>query len=173
MGQLYGLPNRVLSEIATKLMNNQDFAKLLYYKLLGEDDDDLFSMPDIENPISVLSKKQVFISQKSPKLLKEEDVTVAISLNDMRNYTSNSKNIKTIELEILIISHVNCNDTPNGARDIAIVAAIESILENNNVSSIGKCKLARVNPLYGLPSEFNGYGMIIRVDGFDNVRVDV
>lgn len=173
MGQLYGLPNRVLSEIATELMSNQDFAKLMYYKTVGEDDDDIFELPDIENPVRVLSKTQVFISQKSPKLLKTEDITVAISLNDMRNYTSNSKNIKTIEVEILVITHLKCNDTPNGARDIAVVAAIEDILDDAKVSSIGKCKLVRVNPLYGLPAEFCGYSVVIRVDGFDNTRIDL
>ena len=171
MAKLYGLANYLMSEIAVRLLNNKEFTKFVYYKDISNKD--ILSLPDVENP-SVALKNQIFRNRRSPKILEEQDVCVFMYLDDMRNRSAKTHNIKTIWINIGFVVHQSCSSTLNGSREVAIISAIEKALDNMKFSkAIGTCELERVIPLAGIPFEWNGYEITLKLDGFTSLGTDV
>ena len=166
MAKLYGLGNIVMSDIATRLMTNSDFNKLVYYKDIDEDGEDILSQPDLENPVEKLYKKQVWLHRRPDKILHDKDVNIFITLDDFRNESSMNTNIKTLTFKIMILVHKDCLLTPNGLRDVALLCSISDIIEKDDYfKGLGKCNVYRVNQLYGLNTEYSGYEVVCKVDG--------
>ncbi|HBF7094923.1 TPA: hypothetical protein KOU56_004050, partial [Clostridioides difficile] len=67
-------PNKMISNIGTTLMSNQDFAKFMIYN--DESQKDILSMPDIKNPVKELRNKKVFLNRRVEKVLKDVDISV-------------------------------------------------------------------------------------------------
>lgn len=172
MAKLYGLPNYLITEIATKLMLHPEFYKFVYYQDIDEKGEDILEQPDLDSPIEVLSqgerkRRQVFLNRRPDKILQEQGVNVFIYLDDMRNYTARSKKIKTVSIKIGIVLHEKCLPTPNGSRDICLVSAIEKILEGSKfIKGLGTCEVVRSIQLFGLPVEYSGYEILCSIDGF-------
>ena len=171
MAKLYGLANYLMSEIFIRLLNNKEFTKFVYYKSVS--DKDILSLPDLDNPAMML-KNQIFRNRRTPKILEEQDVTIFISLDDIRNYTARSNRIKTIWINIGLIVHQSCSNTINGSREVAIISAIEKALNNMTFSkAIGVCEVDRVIKLSGLPYEWNGYEVSVKLDGFTELGTNL
>lgn len=172
MAKLYGLPNYLITEVATKLMLHPDFYKFVYYKDISEDGEDILKQPDLDSPIEMLSqgekdKRQVFLNRRPDKILHEQDVNIFIYFDDMKKYTASSRRIKTVFIKIGILIHEQCLPTPNGSRDMCIISSIESILEGAKfVKGLGTCEIVRANQLFGLPVEYSGYELLCSIDGF-------
>lgn len=173
MAKLYGLGNYLITEMATKLMLNPEFYKFVYYKDIGDnDDDDILAQDDLDSPIEVLSQgdkqnRSVFLNRRPNKILHTQGVNIFIYLDDMRNYTANSKRIKTVFIRVGILIHEQCLDTPNGSRDICLISAIEKILEGSSfIKGLGSCEVVRVNPLNAISVEYSGYDVLCSIDGF-------
>ena len=58
MAKLYGLGNVIISEVLTRLITNPDFYKLVYYKDVDEEGEDILSMPDLDDPVGELYKNK-------------------------------------------------------------------------------------------------------------------
>lgn len=171
MAKLYGLANYLMSEIIIRLLNNKEFTKFVYYKDVSNKD--ILSLPDLDNP-SMMLKNQIFRNRRTPKILEEQDVCVFMYLDDMRNYSARSNKIKTIWINIGFIVHQSCSPTVNGSREIAIISAIEKALDSMTFSkSLGICQVERAIPLSGLPYEWNGYEVSIKLDGFTEVGTNI
>lgn len=171
MAKLYGLANYLMSEIVIRLLNNKEFTKFVYYKDVSNKD--ILSLPDLDNP-SMMLKNQIFRNRRTPKILEEQDVCVFMYLDDMRNYSARSNKIKTIWINIGFIVHQSCSPTVNGSREIAIISAIEKALDSMTFSkSLGICQVERAIPLSGLPYEWNGYEVSIKLDGFTEVGTNI
>ncbi|MGL5718479.1 MAG: hypothetical protein ACRCX2_36080 [Paraclostridium sp.] len=162
MAKLYGLGNYILSELMTKLIMDKDFNKFVYYK----DKKDVLSQPDLDNPFVQL-KGQIYKNRRPVKILTEEEVCVFAYLDDVRNYEAKSKKIKTVWINISFLVHNNLSETDYGVREIALISAIEKVVENGMFqSSLGNVEIERVRSLQGLPYEWNGYSVIVKCDGF-------
>ncbi|MGL5191667.1 MAG: hypothetical protein ACRC7S_18660 [Cetobacterium sp.] len=162
MAKLYGLGNYILSELMTKLIMDKDFNKFVYYK----DKKDVLSQPDLDNPFVQL-KGQIFKNRRPVKVLTEEDVCIFAYLDDVRNYEAKSKKIKTVWINVSFLVHGNLSDTEHGLREIALISAIEKVVEKGVFqSSLGKVEVERVRSLQGVPYEWNGYNLTIKCDGF-------
>ena len=171
MAKLYGLANYLMSEIIIRLLNNKEFTKFIYYKEVSNKD--ILSLPDLDNPAMML-KNQIFRNRRTPKILEEQDVCVFIHLDDIRNYSARSNKIKTIWINVGFIVHQSCSTTINGSSEVAIISAIEKALEGMTFSkAIGVCEVDRVMPLSGLPYEWNGYQVSIKLDGFTELGTNV
>ena len=169
MSKLYGVANRISQEIGAVLVNNSDFNKLLYYKHIK--DKDIFEQPDLDDAVEMLIGKQVFFNRRIPKLLRESDICITINTNDITNTFTKTRSIKRVLIDILIIGHDDCLDTIHGQREVALLCAIQEILEEQTLGGIGKCKLLRVNPLVNIPTEFSGYSTVVEVTAFDNAII--
>ena len=91
MAKLYGLGNVIVSDVLTRLITNPDFYKLVYYKDVDEEGEDILSMPDLEDPVSALYKKQVWLHRRPDKVLHNQDVNVFITLEDFRNESAKNQ----------------------------------------------------------------------------------
>ena len=171
MAKLYGLANYLMSEITVRLLNNKEFTKFVYYKEVS--DKDILSLPDLDNP-TIMLRNQIFRNRRSPKILEEQDVSVFMYLGDIRNYSARSNKIKTIWINVGFVVHQSCSSTINGSREVAIASAIEKALDNMTFSkAIGVCEVERVMPLSGLPFEWNGYQVSIKLDGFSEIGTNI
>ena len=169
MAKLYGLGNVIVSEIATRLMTNSDFNKLVYYKDVDEDGEDILSMPDLEDPVGELYRKQVWLHRRPDKVLHNQDVNVFITLDDFRNEYAKNKDIKTMTFKVAVLVHKECLLTPNGSRDIALLCCISDIIEKDDYfKGLGDCRVYRVNHLIGLNLENSVYEIICKVDGINS-----
>lgn len=159
---LYGLENKMMSEVLSTLMLDNEFNKLVYYKF---EKGDILKLPDLEEPFTQL-KEQMFKNRRPMKNLTEDDVCVFIYLDDDRNRVR-SKKIKTVWIKIGFIVHENCSKTQNGVREVSMIHRIIEIMESTQFNSaIGKCKCEKPGKLYGLPYQWNGYEISIRLDGW-------
>ena len=166
MAKLYGLGNVIISEVLTRLMTNPDFYKLVYYKDVDENGEDILSMPDLEDPVGELYKKQVWLHRRPDKILYNQDVNIFVTLDDFRNESAKTPSIKTMTFKVAILVHKECLLTPNGSRDIALLCCVSDIVENDDYfRGLGRCSVYRVNHLLGLGMEYSGYEIVCRVDG--------
>lgn len=164
MAKLYGLGNYLISELTTKLINDNDVNKFIYYKDIK--DKDILEMPDLDNPFIQL-KGQIFQNRRPEKVLEYEDVCVFIWLDDVRNKNATTKKIKTVTINIGFVVNVNCSKTVHGMREVALISAIEKTVENSEFQKAigGTVRVIRVNPLNGIPHEWNGYKIVVECDG--------
>lgn len=162
MAKLYGLGNYLISEICTKLVSDKDFNKFVFYK----DDYEVLDKPDLDNPFVEL-KGQVFKNRRPKKVLEEQDVCVFVYLDDVRNQNAQSKKIKTVWIRVSFIVHEQCSDTIHGLREVALISAIEKVIERSKFQKTisGSMSVERVNKLNGLPFEWNGYEVIVKCNG--------
>lgn len=160
---LYGLENGMISEIVSKLMLDTQFNKLVYYK---NETDNIFDLPDLENPFLDL-KNQIFKNRRPDKILKDDDVCVFIYLDDTRNFSVRSNKIKTVWIKIGLICHKNCSKTEIGLREAAMISRIQYLMERTEFqSAIGRNKCERPVKLNGLPINWNGYEISVKLDGW-------
>lgn len=164
MAKLYGMGNEILSEMISRLITNKDFYKFVYYKDIS--DKDILSMPDLDDPVTELYNKQVWLHRRPQKVLHEQDVNIFLTLEDLRNESAKNKKIKTMTFKIGILCHESCLTTANGSRDIALLDIVERIVEDDiYFASLGECRVNRVNHLFGLGLEYSGFEVICKVDG--------
>lgn len=174
MAVLYGLGNYIITDLAVKLMTHPEFSKFVYYKDIDENGESILDLPNLESPIETLTnpdKRQVFLHRRPDKILHEQDVNVFIQFDDQKNFMAKSKRLKTVYVKIGLLLHEKCLYTPNGGRDVCILSAIEDALDGKRfVRGLGVCEIERINPLYGIPVEYNGFEVLCRIDGFADIK---
>ena len=167
MAEVYGLPNRVISEVVGKIFESPRVLNYIYYTGKEYEDVDLFSL---EQPrLNELVDKHIFIGRRIPHLMKQVGAFLDIRVNRYEpQLTKKSfKTLKYVEVDIDILCHVDCQRTLRGTRDITIVTLLQEILENEDLTGIGKVEITTVTEILGLDSNYNGYQLKITVTGFN------
>lgn len=160
---LYGLENRMISEITSKLILDNVFNKMVFYKF---ETSDITKLPDLEYPFDQL-KNQIFKDRRPSKILKEQDVCVFIYLDDSRNFSVRSNKIKTVWIKVGFIVHQKCSVTESGIRESAMISRIQYLMERTEFKyAIGRCKCEKPIKLNGLPVGWNGYEIAVKLDGW-------
>lgn len=160
---LYGLENALISELTSKLITDEVFNKIVYYK---NEKGDILELSDLEQPFVQL-ENQIFKNRRPPKTLKEQDICVFVYLDDTRNFSVKSNKIKTVWIKVGFIVHENCSVTNVGIRESAMISRIQYIAERTQFkNAIGKCKCEKPIKLNGLPIQWNGYEIPIKMDGW-------
>ncbi len=166
MKGLIGFPNKVIYSIGSELMNNQDFAKLMYYKY--EKIKDIDELPIVENPVKQLYNKQVFYCRRYEKLLTESDIVLYINHSNKLPYQYTSQAIKTIQIEIGVACHFDCRESGNGLRDLALTEVIlDCLLDSKNIPGVGRLYLVQNPQSYNMPYEYSGYYMTLACEQID------
>lgn len=161
---LCGLGNYFMSELTNKLITDNRFNKLVYYK---NEKGNILELPELDDPFEQL-KEQVFNDRRPSKVLEKQDVCVFIYLDDNSNISATDRRIKTVYIRVGFVVHNNCSKTGVGIRESAMISEIQRIVEESRFKySIGKCKAERPIRLNGLPFSWNGYEMRIKMDGFN------
>ena len=181
MAKIYiDFANKVLESILIELVHDDKLSKLLYY--VDEDKEDIYSLESLDNPVKTLynnpnkSKNKVFKNKKVLKVIEEIDVCMFVNLvsySQKSTAYSSSSTIRSMDIQVGILCHDDCLETLNGSRDIAMIDRIMSILNTSKlIPSIGKATVSSVYALLDVPSNFNGYGITISLDGLRELDLD-
>lgn len=166
MDILYGFPNKLIHNIGTKIMLDNVINRFLVYK--DNEDDNVFDLPEIDNPIELLKDKKVFYGRRVATVLKEADISMYITLYDYRPYVKRydkSRLITTTKIEIGIVCHDNCRNSLNGLREIAVGSRIIDIFkEEQNLGTIGRIELESFKSLYNMPVDYHGFQIILSAE---------
>ena len=166
MDILYGFPNKLIHNIGTKIMLDNVINRFMMYK--DNEYENVFELPEIENPIALLKDKKVFYGRRVATVLKEADISIYITLYDYRPYIKRydkSRLINTAKIEIGIVCHDNCRNSLNGLRDIAVGSRIVDIFkEEQNLGTIGRIKLESFRPSYNMPTDYHGFQIILSAE---------
>lgn len=181
MGKPYmDYQNKILQSVLMELISDDMLSKLLYYTDVN--DEDIYSLKSIDNPILTLYKNpnvdnnKVFKNKKVLKVIEKIDACMFVNLVSclpQQSAYSMSSTINTITIQIGILCHEKCLDTINGSRDIAMMDRIISILNTNElIKSIGTPMITSISSLLDIPYDFNGYGLLVTLDGIRELDLD-
>lgn len=162
-------PNRYTAKISMAIMLDDVISKMLYYNnVLNED---IYSLPSVDNPIKELRDNNVFIDRKVSKILRESDSSIFININSDKPYTKSgqpSSRFKTLEIEVGVICHNACRFTINGSREAIIFNRILQVIQENESLKEGiigdKIGLGSVNEIRNMPEGYVGYSITISVE---------
>ena len=164
----YGLPNRINAELCAKILESPNLLNYIYYTNKENQNDDLFSLtpPNVNDVVD----KFLFIGRRPPIFIKEVGAYVSVRVNRYEPLTSNKspKLIKYVEVNIDVICHIDCQKTTRGTRDITIITLLQEALENECLTGIAdNIEIVSTTQILGLPVEYDGYQLKIRVTGFN------
>ena len=166
MDVLYGFPNKLIHDIGTKIMLDDVVNKFMVYK--DNKEENIFELPEIDNPIELLKNKKVFYGRRVSTVLKDADISIYITLYDYRPYVKRydkSRLITTTKIEIGVICHENCRNSINGLREVAVGCRIIDIFrDEQSLGSIGRINLESCKALYNMPVEYHGYQIILSAE---------
>ena len=164
----YGLPNRINAELCAKILESPKLLNYIYYTDKENQYDDLFELTPPKS--SEVLDKFLFIGRRPPIFIKEVGAYVSIRVNRYEPLSTNKsmKLIKWVEINIDVICHIDCQKTTRGTRDITIVTLLQEALENECLTGIAdNTEIVSTTQILGLPVEYDGYQLKIRVTGFN------
>ena len=169
----YGLPNMVVTELSAKILESPKLLNYIYYTDIENQYDDLFTLKPPKS--SDVIDKFLFIGRRPPIFIKEVGAYVSIRVNRYEPLPSNKsvKLIKYVEINIDVICHIDCQKTTRGTRDITIVTLLQEVLENECLTGIAdNTEIVSTTQILGLPVEYDGYQLKIKVTGFNQGLYD-
>lgn len=161
-------PSRVMIQISNLIMLDDEINKMLYYNTVS--DKDIYSLDEVENPISELKDSKVFIDRRVDKVWKESDISVFVNLSKDAPYSKSgrkSNKIRTVEIEIGVVCHNNCRKIINGFRDSIVSNRIKTVLcDEDSVQGLKGISWGDTTQMLNLPIDYMGYTTKISVDYF-------
>ena len=112
MSTVKSFPDKYITKVSTILMTDEVINKMLYYN--NECNVDIYSLPEVKNPIKELREKKVFCNRRVEKVFLQGDISIFINLRKDNPATINGKTsrfIETLGLEIGVICHESCRRT--------------------------------------------------------------
>lgn len=164
-------PNRYILKVSNALMLNEEFNKMIYYNSV--DNQNIYKLPKLDDPITTLKDKKVFLNRRIDKILTDADISVFINVYRDIPYThfyKTSPIIRELKLEIGVICHNDCRNTLNGLREIIVFKKIQDILLNDpSLRGIGRPVIESTYPMYNMPYEYVGYALVISLEYFKDM----
>lgn len=160
---IYGLPNRVMTNLSAQLFKHEHLSKMLYYTDKKYETEDILNQKKVS--WSKLKDKNIFIGRRIPLVLKESGAFISFRVFDY--YPHNKQGIYNVEIDIDVIVHQDCMKTTHGTRDITMVAMIHEALANADLTGIAKkCDIGNTYDIRDLDAEYNGYTCKVKIEGF-------
>lgn len=164
-------PNQYINKLATAIMLDGEVNKLLYYNDVL--DKDIYSLPEVKNPISELKDKNVYINRRVSDLFNtsnDADVFVFINLYSDAPCSigrGKSRYIDRLRIDVGVICNDSVRNTLNGCREAIIFDRIVEILEQTEyLEGIGKPEIGASKQSYSIPYGYNAYVLTVEVDYF-------
>ena len=164
----YGLPNRIVSELSSKILESPKLLNYIYYTDIENQHNDLFAL--VPPKSSEIIDKFLFIGRRPSVFIKEVGAYVSIRVNRYEPLPSNKsvKLIKYVEVNIDVICHVDCQKTTRGTRDITIITLLQETLEHECLTGIAdNTEIVSTTQILGLPVEYDGYQLKVKITGFN------
>lgn len=168
MAQLIGLSNRIMNEIVGVLLSSQEICKLLTIY----EDVDIFEVDDLDNT-HLLFNKYIFVNHRIPELLNNVGAYITVRMTNCGDRsTSKTKVLEEGVIEIYVIVHNSILHTQHGSRDSALVSLIKDALGSEVVSTLGKVHIYDAKDIYQLPTDYSGYSIPCKYDGYRQIIVN-
>ena len=171
MSVMKNFTDRYISKLTTCLLTDDIINKFLWYNTVK--DEDIYDLPKIDNPVSELKDKKVFVNRRVESLFLDSDISVFINLfQDQPAYISSkrSNKINTLTLEVGVICHKDCRKTLNGARELIVANRIQYLLRNTEyLEAIGAPELSATKQSYNIPYDYNAYIVSVTIDYFESM----
>lgn len=158
---VYGLPNRVMTDLSSQLFKHEHLSKMLYYTDKQYENEEILAQKKIS--WSKLKNKNVFIGKRIPIVLKSSGAFMSLRVFDF--YPHNENGIYNVEVDIDVIVHQDCMQTIYGTRDITIVTMIYEALTDKTLTGIGKCSILNMYDIRDLDAEYSGYTVKVKTKG--------
>ena len=78
MSTVKSFPDKYITKVSTILMTDEVINKMLYYN--NECNVDIYSLPEVKNPIKELREKKVFCNRRVYKVYLQGDITIFINI---------------------------------------------------------------------------------------------
>ena len=130
MSVMKNFTDRYISKLTTCLLTDDIINKFLWYNTVK--DEDIYDLPKIDNPVSELKDKKVFVNRRVESLFLDSDISVFINLfQDQPAYigSKRSNKINTLTLEVGVICHKDCKYQP-GKRSTKVSLKIKKELQD-------------------------------------------
>lgn len=171
MSTVKSFPDKYITKVSTILMTDEVINKMLYYN--NECNVDIYSLPEVKNPIKELREKKVFCNRRVEKVFLQGDISIFINLRKDNPASINGKTsrfIETLGLEIGVICHESCRRTLNGARESVVFDRLQYLLKNTEIlEGIGKPHIQTTSQTYSIPYEYNAYILSLNVNYFSDM----
>lgn len=158
---VYGLPNRVMTDLSSQLFKHEHLSKMLYYTDKQYENEDILIQKKVS--WSKLKDKNIFVGRRIPIVLKLSGAFISFRVFDYYPYNKNG--IYNIEIDIDVIVHQDCMKTIHGTRDITIVTMIHEALQDKTLTGIGECSILNTYDIRDLDAEYSGYSIRVKVEG--------
>lgn len=154
---IYGLPNRMTSQIMIALLEHEHLSKMLYYTGEKYTKNDIL----IEEPVSwvKLIGKNIFIGKRIPLTMNDSQAYMAFRVYNYKPTGKTAKNsIYEIIVDIDIIVHEGCQKTIHGTRDGCMLAMVHEALTSSILEdAIGEIDIQGSYDLRDIPADYSGY----------------
>lgn len=161
---IYGLPNRIISNILSEFFKHEHLSKMLYYVEKEYEKEDVLKL----NKVSwgkELVQKCIFNDKRIPIVLKHTGAFMSLRIFDY--YPMNKKDMYEVLVDIDMITHKECQKTIHGSRDACILAMVhESLSDWKLNNAIGRADILSTYDIRDLDSEYSGYTVKVKVQGF-------
>lgn len=167
MAKICCLANEVLAEINAKIFEHPYILNFLYYTGKDSCNQDI---ADMEKPyVSELINKNYIIGRRVRYAVTEVGAYICTRVARYSPQFIKSKLlIKEVEVDIDILVHDDCQSTIYGTRDLVLLSLIQEALEENGLNGISpNCEFTNVSDIPGLPPNFSGYCLTVRIKGFN------
>lgn len=162
---LYGLPNRVMTNLSMQLFKHEHLSKFLHYTAIEYKTKNIL----LEEKVSAseLVDKNIFVGKRVPIIIGMSGAYISFRVYDY--YPGyGGKDTYNVEVDIDIIVHKDCQDTIHGTRDITLVTMVHEALRDERLTGIGKCRLGNAYDIRDLDVGYSGYTVRASIKGFPN-----
>lgn len=159
---LYGLPNIIMSELASELYKHPHLSKFLFYVEKEYENENLLKQKPIS--WSKLINKSFFCGRRIPIVLTNTGAYLSFRVYDYK--PMNKRDMYYVTIDIDIITHKDCQYTIHGGRDACILAMVHEVLQNYLKHSIGKGDIINTYDIRDIDPEYQGYTVKIELEGF-------
>lgn len=168
MAEQYGNINIYLNTLVSTLLEDDTLCKFLYYNT----NCDVLSQPNLtmEQKLSLLNSR-IFVNKMIPVVQHDGNPLLMIRTTSIEYQDNKTISIDKIRIAFYIICNIGVVETQNGARDVCISYALDSLLlqAQDGELGIGKLKRWRIQDLADLGTEYQGYVNTYEVHDFNPI----
>lgn len=170
MAEQYGVLNSYLNSFVSKILENDDLCKLLYYNT----NDDIISKPNLnaEQKLELIGSN-ILINKRVPLIQKEAKPLLMLRIVEVQYANKKTTTIEDVRIMCYIVCANSVVETENGTRDLCIVTALDKTFEDSQSGDIGigKIRKLRTSDLADLGTEYQGYAVNYLISDFNTSYV--
>lgn len=156
MAQLYSNLNWYLNTLVAKMLKDDTLCKFLFY----DSNCDVLSQRNLtqEEKLKLINSK-IFVNKRIPLIQTTAQALLLIRITSIEYSSPKSTSVDKVRVDFYTICNNEVIETKNGARDLCIASALDSLLltDKDGEVGIGQIQRLKMQDLTGIGTEFQGY----------------